>query len=313
MGWLRRSKWSSVIQIGSGSRQWCEHLHDDQDNALLCATQRRFFFQDPATSIDDLGRPEPKASPTHVAMHAPTPGLTDIAWSELKAMFGNSCRYCGAQSEHLEREHRVPMSRGGLNRITNIVPACHACNMAKGSATEQEFVEQCRETWGERIRKLPSKVEDKLGQLEMRYSPGYTENRSVTLLRSLGLKEGAAPWAKTAAVASAHGETTSIAGISFQSSNVERLLGNNKKWIGFVALICEPANQHDSNAVKLIARGSHIGYLPKALAARLSKEIQQLEYYGILVVARADVYANNHDSFGAVLKLRAPLETEKDF
>lgn len=41
------------------------------------------------------------------------------------------------------------------------------------------------------------------------------------------------------------------------------------------ALVLErdPANPYDTNAVKVVARGEHVGFVPKALAALLAKDM----------------------------------------
>jgi hypothetical protein len=49
------------------------------------------------------------------------------------------CAYCQQPSARLEVEHLVPRSRGGSDRISNLVLACHACNQAKGDQTAEEF------------------------------------------------------------------------------------------------------------------------------------------------------------------------------
>ena len=49
------------------------------------------------------------------------------------------CAYCQQPSERLEVEHLIPRSRGGSDRISNLVLACHACNQAKGDQTAEEF------------------------------------------------------------------------------------------------------------------------------------------------------------------------------
>lgn len=40
------------------------------------------------------------------------------------------CAYCGA-SDDLEIDHVIPMSKGGLNIRSNIVPCCDSCNSKK--------------------------------------------------------------------------------------------------------------------------------------------------------------------------------------
>jgi len=49
------------------------------------------------------------------------------------------CAYCGKSNLPFEIDHIRPRSRGGSNRVSNLVLACHACNQAKGSQTASEF------------------------------------------------------------------------------------------------------------------------------------------------------------------------------
>ena len=44
--------------------------------------------------------------------------------------FSNACAYCGSTAE-IQIEHVLPISKGGLHHINNIVPACKACNYNK--------------------------------------------------------------------------------------------------------------------------------------------------------------------------------------
>lgn len=45
----------------------------------------------------------------------------------------NTCAYCGHQfsSNHLTRDHVHPVSKGGVNKWTNVVSACAPCNKVK--------------------------------------------------------------------------------------------------------------------------------------------------------------------------------------
>jgi endogenous inhibitor of DNA gyrase (YacG/DUF329 family) len=56
-------------------------------------------------------------------------------WAEvmrLFLMFDRRCAYCDVEIEgQPEPDHVVPLSRGGSNSITNILPTCHACNAGK--------------------------------------------------------------------------------------------------------------------------------------------------------------------------------------
>lgn len=50
-----------------------------------------------------------------------------------------TCAYCGKQGVPFELDHQVPRSRGGSDRASNLVLACHDCNQAKGNQTAAEF------------------------------------------------------------------------------------------------------------------------------------------------------------------------------
>lgn len=67
------------------------------------------------------------------AMLAEAQGL--FTWSEFMAIarkFDYTCAYCGDRpSGLLEPEHVIPLSRGGSNSSTNLLPACKPCNSDK--------------------------------------------------------------------------------------------------------------------------------------------------------------------------------------
>lgn len=65
--------------------------------------------------------------------------VTDRDLSRLWSQHGNGCAYCGERSPSLHQEHVVPISRGGVDGIGNLVPACPHCNLAKGDWTVMEW------------------------------------------------------------------------------------------------------------------------------------------------------------------------------
>ena len=69
----------------------------------------------------------------------PVPGLSDEVWRLIREMYGGRCYYCGKGGKKLQREHRVPLARGGGNDISNIVPSCQPCYRRKGILTDDEF------------------------------------------------------------------------------------------------------------------------------------------------------------------------------
>lgn len=64
--------------------------------------------------------------------------FTPTEWLGLVEFWGGRCAYCGEQGP-LEVDHRTPLSRGGTNLISNILPACRRCNAKKRNMTEAEF------------------------------------------------------------------------------------------------------------------------------------------------------------------------------
>jgi 5-methylcytosine-specific restriction endonuclease McrA len=59
--------------------------------------------------------------------------------SYLLEKFGRRCVYCGRGETAFEIDHVVPRSRGGTERVNNLVLSCHDCNRAKGDQTAAEF------------------------------------------------------------------------------------------------------------------------------------------------------------------------------
>ena len=51
-----------------------------------------------------------------------------------------SCAYCGVKNVPFEKEHVIPKSKGGSNRISNLVLSCRACNEKKDNMPIEEFL-----------------------------------------------------------------------------------------------------------------------------------------------------------------------------
>lgn len=54
-------------------------------------------------------------------------------------IWGAACAYCGAIDCYLKVEHMIPLSRGGIDKLPNMAPACRDCNQRKGARTPEEF------------------------------------------------------------------------------------------------------------------------------------------------------------------------------
>lgn len=63
--------------------------------------------------------------------NAPTYQITERDWQQLLARHHFCCAYCGERPAQLQRDHVIPLSRGGHHRIGNILPACGPCNYRK--------------------------------------------------------------------------------------------------------------------------------------------------------------------------------------
>jgi 5-methylcytosine-specific restriction endonuclease McrA len=59
-----------------------------------------------------------------------THDLTDAQWAALVDAWGG-CAYCGVSDGRLQKDCMLPVSRGGRYTVTNVVPACGACNASK--------------------------------------------------------------------------------------------------------------------------------------------------------------------------------------
>lgn len=66
--------------------------------------------------------------------------FTESEWRDLLTQYQHQCAYCGAVGVPLEREHVIPLARGGSHTKGNIVPACGPCNRRKGTKTADEFL-----------------------------------------------------------------------------------------------------------------------------------------------------------------------------
>lgn len=67
-------------------------------------------------------------------------------WLDLIQKHEGRCAYCGLATEHLTRDHIVPLKLGGGNDIANILPACRPCNARKGLTPLEVFRARIRRT-----------------------------------------------------------------------------------------------------------------------------------------------------------------------
>lgn len=58
----------------------------------------------------------------------------------LLAKWQHRCAYCSATNTRLELDHVQPRSKGGSNRVSNLVITCRTCNEAKGNQSLEVFL-----------------------------------------------------------------------------------------------------------------------------------------------------------------------------
>ena len=66
--------------------------------------------------------------------------VDDAVWLQAVAYFEGACAYCGSTRHPLTADHLLARSRGGGDVPSNIVPACEACNQAKGTMDWREYM-----------------------------------------------------------------------------------------------------------------------------------------------------------------------------
>jgi 5-methylcytosine-specific restriction endonuclease McrA len=64
-------------------------------------------------------------------------GGRGVTVDQLLELLSKPCHYCGGEA--CELDHVVPVSRGGLHDVDNVVPACRGCNASKGARTPEEW------------------------------------------------------------------------------------------------------------------------------------------------------------------------------
>lgn len=58
-------------------------------------------------------------------------------WRKLREQvfneYGRACAYCGYEDSVMTVDHILPRSRGGLDLLENLLPACRRCNYSRGN------------------------------------------------------------------------------------------------------------------------------------------------------------------------------------
>lgn len=70
------------------------------------------------------------------------PNAYKVTFEDIKLLYSqHSCFYCKKElSEHeISIDHKIPVSRGGTNKLSNLVICCRSCNSKKRNKTEIEY------------------------------------------------------------------------------------------------------------------------------------------------------------------------------
>ncbi|MFI2242396.1 HNH endonuclease [Streptomyces chrestomyceticus] len=62
---------------------------------------------------------------------------TVVRRDEFFARWSGRCCYCDEPAEHID--HVTPISAGGIDAPSNLVPACSRCNYSKGALSLAEW------------------------------------------------------------------------------------------------------------------------------------------------------------------------------
>ncbi len=139
----KQSCFFDTLRRDDGQAIQCFTRHSTRYAADKCGFTRLRKLQIGELPYDDdyftrkFKDPPPSASRTQRGMQPK--GLSVPAWRLMQEHHDYRCFYCGEKSYGLERDHAIPIDRGGADHASNIVPACKSCNRSKGTKTPQEF------------------------------------------------------------------------------------------------------------------------------------------------------------------------------
>ncbi len=91
--------------------------------------------------------------------------FTVLDWKQLKNIWGNCCAYCG-KMKRLTRDHMMPLIKGGIHDLSNIVPACLSCNTQKCGRNVEEYYQWLEARVNFYKTFLESTHAEKLGSLD---------------------------------------------------------------------------------------------------------------------------------------------------
>lgn len=118
-------------------------LAADPEHAEVLRIKAREDYQKHGEARRATVRAWAVANPAERALHsiarrarerdAKTFAVTAADWERMKRRTNQCCTYCGERSDELQKEHVIPLSRGGDHSIGNLAPSCPTCNFSKNA------------------------------------------------------------------------------------------------------------------------------------------------------------------------------------
>jgi 5-methylcytosine-specific restriction endonuclease McrA len=148
-------------------REW-RKANPERYKAQYTRNNSARYWADPQRA-KDKGRAWRKANPekhtaqvlkyTHRKRANGGPGVSLAEWKAIQENHKNACYYCGTTSQKLTRDHLVPLSKGGVDAPSNVVPACRPCNSRKHTMMPFDYIRKRQPAWAD---VLPSLQKDSL-------------------------------------------------------------------------------------------------------------------------------------------------------
>lgn len=111
-----------------------------ENKKCLCEYQEKYREENPEYAKQYRKTPEGKAcyqrgsSKRRAIIRNIINTLTSEEWIDILKEYKFRCAYCGKEFnlfDRPERDHVIPLSKGGNNTKENIAPACRSCNARK--------------------------------------------------------------------------------------------------------------------------------------------------------------------------------------